>query len=32
MHNIEIEVVEMALDVIKFAINRVTETAWFSKA
>lgn len=26
MHNIEIEVVEMALDVIKFAINRITET------
>lgn len=26
MHNIEIEVVEMALDVVKFAINRITET------
>src|SRR6476659_4104045 len=26
MHNIEIDVVEMALDVIKFAINRITET------
>ena len=26
MHNIEIEVVEMALDVIKFAISRITET------
>lgn len=26
MHNIDIEVVEMALDVIKFAINRITET------
>jgi L-2,4-diaminobutyrate decarboxylase len=26
MHNIEIDVVEMALDIIKFAINRITET------
>ena len=26
MHNIDIEVVEMALDVVKFAINRITET------
>jgi len=27
MHNIDIDVVEMALDVVKFAINRITETS-----
>jgi glutamate/tyrosine decarboxylase-like PLP-dependent enzyme len=26
MHNIDIDIVEMALDVVKFAINRITET------
>jgi L-2,4-diaminobutyrate decarboxylase len=26
MHNVDIELVEMSLDVIKFAINRITET------
>jgi glutamate/tyrosine decarboxylase-like PLP-dependent enzyme len=26
MHNIDIDIVEMSLDVIKFAINRITET------
>ena len=26
MHNVDINIVEMALDIIKFAINRVTNT------
>jgi hypothetical protein len=26
MHNIDIDIVEMSLDVVKFAINRITET------
>ena len=26
MHNIDIDIVDMALDVVKFAISRITET------